>query len=132
MSAPIEVRPAPLPVVNRAQPSVAETRLTAPTPPLKTGPAKQQDVLEAVNIYLTYGNLTQALNTLQQALQQEPQRQDLQLCLLDVYGLQGNAEAFQARYEQLLASGHAYHCYCTPERIESVREAQKAAKKEDR
>ena len=117
VSAPIEVRPAPLPVVNRAQPSVAETRLTAPTPPLKTGPAKQQDVLEAVNIYLTYGNLTQALNTLQQALQQEPQRQDLQLRLLDVYGLQGNAEAFQARYEQLLASG------VSAEQLQKIRDA---------
>ena len=30
--------------------------------------------------------------------------------------------------EQLLASGHAYLCFCTPERIESVREAQKASK----
>lgn len=37
-----------------------------------------------------------------------------------------------ARYQQaaaqLLQSGHAYHCYCTPERIEAVREAQKASK----
>ncbi|MCB9886987.1 MAG: glutamate--tRNA ligase [Planctomycetes bacterium] len=30
--------------------------------------------------------------------------------------------------EQLLASGHAYLCFCSPERIEGVRDAQKAAK----
>jgi len=30
--------------------------------------------------------------------------------------------------EQLLASGHAYRCYCSPERINEVREQQKAAK----
>lgn len=30
--------------------------------------------------------------------------------------------------DTLLASGHAYRCYCSPERIESVRERQKAEK----
>lgn len=37
-------------------------------------------------------------------------------------------DRYRQTAEQLLASGHAYHCYCTSERIESVREAQKAAK----
>jgi nondiscriminating glutamyl-tRNA synthetase len=30
--------------------------------------------------------------------------------------------------DRLLASGHAYLCYCTPDEIEAMREAQKAAK----
>jgi glutamyl-tRNA synthetase len=30
--------------------------------------------------------------------------------------------------ERLLASGHAYHCWCTPERLTAMREAQQKAK----
>jgi glutamyl-tRNA synthetase len=30
--------------------------------------------------------------------------------------------------EQLLASGHAYHCWCTPQRLQEMREAQQRAK----
>lgn len=30
--------------------------------------------------------------------------------------------------EQLVATGHAYHCYCTPERLEELRKQQEAAK----
>jgi glutamyl-tRNA synthetase len=33
---------------------------------------------------------------------------------------------YHAVAEQLLASGHAYHCYSTPEELEAVREAKKA------
>src|SRR5262245_59268503 len=35
---------------------------------------------------------------------------------------------YRAAAHRLLASGHAYRCYCSSERIESVREAQKARK----
>jgi len=35
---------------------------------------------------------------------------------------------YRAAADRLLASGHAYRCYCSSERIESVREAQKARK----
>ncbi|MBL8748559.1 MAG: glutamate--tRNA ligase [Planctomycetes bacterium] len=35
---------------------------------------------------------------------------------------------YRAAADRLLASGHAYRCYCSSERIEAVREAQKAAK----
>ncbi|MFK7740121.1 MAG: glutamate--tRNA ligase [Planctomycetota bacterium] len=35
---------------------------------------------------------------------------------------------YAAAAERLLASGHAYRCYCSPERIAEVREKQKAAK----
>ena len=37
-------------------------------------------------------------------------------------------DRYQAAAEQLLAAGHAYPCYCTPERMEAVREQQKADK----
>ncbi len=33
---------------------------------------------------------------------------------------------YQAVAEQLIAAGHAYRCYCTPEELDAMREAQKA------
>ena len=33
---------------------------------------------------------------------------------------------YQAVAEQLIASGHAYHCYCTPAELDAMREAQRA------
>ena len=37
-------------------------------------------------------------------------------------------EIYQREVRKLLDSGHAYRCFCTPERLAQVREAQKAAK----
>lgn len=34
-------------------------------------------------------------------------------------------DIYRRYYEQLLASGHAYHCYCTEEELEAEREAQR-------
>ena len=35
-------------------------------------------------------------------------------------------ERYRAHAEQLVASGHAYRCFCSPERLQQVREAQQA------
>jgi glutamyl-tRNA synthetase len=35
-------------------------------------------------------------------------------------------ERYQAVAEQLIAAGHAYRCYCTPEELDAMREAQRA------
>ncbi|MBX3464273.1 MAG: glutamate--tRNA ligase [Planctomycetes bacterium] len=37
-------------------------------------------------------------------------------------------DLYRAAAERLLASGHAYPCYCTTDRLEALREQQKAAK----
>jgi glutamyl-tRNA synthetase len=37
-------------------------------------------------------------------------------------------ESYRPVAEALLASGHAYHCWCTPERLAEMREAQQKAK----
>lgn len=37
-------------------------------------------------------------------------------------------EAYRAVAESLVDSGHAYRCYCSPERLEEMRQAQMAAK----
>lgn len=34
-------------------------------------------------------------------------------------------DRYRAMISQLLAEGHAYHCYCTPEELETMREAQR-------
>jgi glutamyl-tRNA synthetase len=42
-----------------------------------------------------------------------------------VYQMQRLAR-YQSVAEQLIASGHAYRCYCTPEELDAMREAQRA------
>ena len=37
-------------------------------------------------------------------------------------------DTYQPFVEQLLADGHAYHCWCTPERLAEMREQQRAQK----
>ena len=37
-------------------------------------------------------------------------------------------DTYQPHVERLLADGHAYHCWCTPARLQEMREAQQAAK----
>lgn len=41
-------------------------------------------------------------------------------------------ERYREAVQQLLDSGHAYHCYCARERLDQVREAQMAAKEKPR
>ena len=38
------------------------------------------------------------------------------------------SDIYKQRAQTLLEAGHAFKCYCTPERLEEMREAQKAAK----
>jgi glutamyl-tRNA synthetase len=42
-----------------------------------------------------------------------------------IYQMQ-RLERYQAVAEQLIAAGHAYRCYCTPEELDAMREAQRA------
>lgn len=39
---------------------------------------------------------------------------------------------YQQTAKQLVSQGHAYHCFCTPERLEALRTAQQAAKQAPR
>jgi glutamyl-tRNA synthetase len=38
------------------------------------------------------------------------------------------SESYRPHVERLLADGHAYHCWCTPERLSEMREQQQKAK----
>lgn len=41
-------------------------------------------------------------------------------------------EIYREHAERLIATGHAYYCFCTPDRLEKVRQAQMAAKQNPR
>ncbi|MEJ5058187.1 MULTISPECIES: type IV pilus assembly protein FimV [unclassified Pseudomonas] len=63
------------------------------------------DVLEAVDIYLTYGRFAEAAGLLREAMVKEPQRTDLAEQLLDVLGKQGDLAAYEAQETSLRNGG---------------------------
>jgi glutamyl-tRNA synthetase len=48
------------------------------------------------------------------------------------YRQRNRSELYAAEAARLLESGHAYHCWCTPEELEAVRREQEAAKEAPR
>jgi pilus assembly protein FimV len=65
------------------------------------------DVLGEAEIYIAYGRFPQAISFLQQAIENEPDRSDIQLKLLEVYVQTEDAVAFNMQYEQLRQLGDA-------------------------
>ena len=59
------------------------------------------DVIGEAEIYIDYGRFPQAISFLQKAIENEPQRTDIQLRLLEVYVQTEDAAAFNLQYEQL-------------------------------
>lgn len=57
------------------------------------------DPLAEADVYLAYRRYQQAEDLIKDALQQEPERQDLQTKLLEVYYAMGNKEAFETQAE---------------------------------
>lgn len=115
---------------SQADPSVMEPPATASTSARagepKPGPMKSDPLAEA-EMYVTYGRFSQAAELLRNALNDEPQRADLRLKLMEVYAEMGDREGFsrqetelgeiggaqpqidqlRARYPQILAAGAA-------------------------
>ena len=67
--------------------------------------APSGDVLEGVGIYMAYGRFSEAAGLLREALAKEPQRTDLAVQLLEVFGKQGDVAAYDAQENQLRDSG---------------------------
>ena len=68
-------------------------------PPVRAqGPV---DPLEAANVYIAYGRISEARGELSKALAQQPQRSDLRFRLLEVLAMQGDGTGF-AREEAVL------------------------------
>jgi pilus assembly protein FimV len=83
------------------------------TPPIAAplvSPAAEHsdDVLGRAQSHINGGRLNQAAALLEEGVKQEPQRSDLRLKLMEVYGLQGDRDAFVVQERQLVANGDNY------------------------
>jgi pilus assembly protein FimV len=65
------------------------------------------DALAEADIYIAYGRFNQAAELLQNALNDEPQRSDLRLKLMEVYAELGNREGFARQETELREIGGA-------------------------
>ncbi|HEY0289705.1 MAG TPA: FimV/HubP family polar landmark protein [Pseudomonas sp.] len=63
------------------------------------------DVLVQAEIHIAYGRINQAAALLEDAIKQEPQRSDLRLKLMEIYGQQDNQAGFVAQERKLIATG---------------------------
>ncbi|MBC3366405.1 FimV family protein [Pseudomonas sp. SWRI154] len=109
-SVKLEPKPAPAPVPKPA-PLVAPVIVTPPIAAPLVAPAAEpsdDDVLPQAQSHIDRGRLNQAADLLEQGIKAEPQRSDLRLKLMEVYGQQGDRDAFVAQERQLVANGENY------------------------
>ncbi|VVM61125.1 FimV/HubP family polar landmark protein [Pseudomonas fluorescens] len=94
--------PAPAPA-----PVVAPVVMTAPIAAPLVAPAAERshDVLGQAQSHINAGRLNQAAALLEDGVKQEPQRSDLRLKLMEVYGQQGDRDAFVSQERKLVANG---------------------------
>lgn len=92
--------PAPAPVV---EPVVVTPPIAAPL--VAPAAERSDDVLAQAQSHINAGRLNQAASLLEDGIKQEPQRSDLRLKLMEVYGQQGDRSAFVAQERQLVANG---------------------------
>ncbi|VVM35730.1 hypothetical protein PS662_03109 [Pseudomonas fluorescens] len=106
----------PTPPTPEPEPTPAPAPIIAPvvvTPPIAAplvSPAghPDDDVLTKAQSHLAAGRLNQAAALLEDGIKQEPQRSDLRLKLMEVYGQQGDRDAFVAQERQLVANGENF------------------------
>ncbi|HEF4758213.1 TPA: FimV family protein [Pseudomonas putida] len=109
----LEVPPPSVKLANVPPPAPAPAPVIAPvvvTPPIAAplvAPAAERsdDVLGQAQSHITAGRLNQAAALLEEGVKQEPQRSELRLKLMEVYGLQGDRDAFVVQERQLVANG---------------------------
>ncbi|MFJ2324155.1 FimV/HubP family polar landmark protein [Pseudomonas sp. NPDC087817] len=92
--------PTPAPIVT---PVVMAEPIAAPL----VAPAadRSDDVLDKAQSHINAGRLNQAAALLEEGVSLEPQRSDLRLKLMEVYGQQGDRDAFVGQERQLVANG---------------------------
>ncbi|AZD34927.1 putative type IV pilus assembly FimV-related transmembrane protein [Pseudomonas chlororaphis subsp. aurantiaca] len=93
----VKLAPAPAPA-----PVVAPVVAAAPVAAAVEHPV---DVLDQAQSHIDGGRLNQAAAILEEAVKLEPQRSELRLKLMEVYGHQGDRSAFVAQERQLVANG---------------------------
>ncbi|MCP1500894.1 pilus assembly protein FimV [Pseudomonas migulae] len=101
--------PAPTPAPAPA-PVIAPVVVTPPIAAPLVAPAAERDddVLANAQSHMAAGRLNQAAALLEDGIKQEPQRSDLRLKLMEVYGQQGDRDAFVAQERQLVANGENF------------------------
>ncbi|MGH8350262.1 MAG: FimV/HubP family polar landmark protein, partial [Pseudomonas sp.] len=95
--------PAPAPVVA---PVVMTTPIAAPL--VAPAAERSDDVLGQAQSHINAGRLNQAAALLEDGVKQEPKRSDLRLKLMEVYGQQGDRDAFVGQERKLVANGDNY------------------------
>lgn len=83
-----------------ASPNVAMA--PAGGPGAKERPA---DPLVQAEIHIAYGRMNQAIELLEEAIKEDPERDDIRLKLMEVYAEQGNTKAFAAHERKVVARG---------------------------
>ena len=84
-------------------PVVVTTPIAAPL--VSPAAERSDDVLGQAQSHINAGRLNQAAALLEDGVKQEPQRSDLRLKLMEVYGQQGDRDAFVGQERQLVANG---------------------------
>lgn len=112
-SVKLEPKPAPAPAPAPAPKPVPVVAPVVVTPPIAAplvAPAAERsdDVLPQAQSHIDRGRLNQAADLLEQGIKAEPQRSDLRLKLMEVYGQQGDRDAFVAQERQLVANGENF------------------------
>ncbi|MBC3273489.1 FimV family protein [Pseudomonas sp. SWRI81] len=92
--------PTPAPVVT---PVVMAEPIAAPL--VAPAAERSDDVLDKAQSHINAGRLNQAAALLEEGVSLEPQRSDLRLKLMEVYGQQGDRDAFVGQERQLVANG---------------------------
>jgi pilus assembly protein FimV len=102
----VKLATAPAPAPTPA-PVIAPVVVTPPIAAPLVAPAAERsdDVLGQAQLHIAAGRLNQAAALLEDGVKQEPQRSDLRLKLMEVYGLQGDRDAFVVQERQLVANG---------------------------
>ncbi|WP_435035923.1 FimV/HubP family polar landmark protein [Pseudomonas neuropathica] len=98
--------PAPAPA-SVVAPVVAPIVMAEPIAAPLVAPAAERsdDVLDKAQSHINAGRLNQAAALLEEGVSLEPQRSDLRLKLMEVYGQQGDRDAFVGQERQLVANG---------------------------
>ncbi|WP_449440974.1 FimV/HubP family polar landmark protein [Pseudomonas migulae] len=110
-SVKLATAPAPAPAPTPAPaPVIAPVVVTPPIAAPLVAPAadRDDDVLTKAQSHMAAGRLNQAAALLEDGIKQEPPRSDLRLKLMEVYGQQGDRDAFVAQERQLVANGENF------------------------
>ncbi|MFW6751088.1 FimV/HubP family polar landmark protein [Pseudomonas glycinae] len=105
-AASVKLNPAPAPAPAAAA-VVAPVVMAEPIAAPLVAPAAERsdDVLDKAQSHIDGGRLNQAAALLEEGVSLEPQRSDLRLKLMEVYGRQGDRDAFVGQERQLVANG---------------------------